>query len=186
VLAAANGFGATFGLLDVTFPAVARGHGAAAAAGILLSALAAGSLAGGLIYGARPSAGTPGRRYPRACLLATAGLVPLLLVPGLIAMTVLAAIAGLCFAPASICQVSVIDDIVASEHRGEAFSWLGTVYGAGLALGAAVAVSSSAPSGVRTALGLGVAATAVAAITVIVGADRLAPPDSTGSSRVRR
>lgn len=185
VLGAAAGFGATFGLLDVTFPAVARGHGAAAAAGILLSAFAAGSLAGGLIYGARPRVGTPGQRYPRACLLAAAGLVPLLLVPGLIAMTVLAAIAGLCFAPAGICQVSVIDDIVAPEHRGEAFSWLGTVYGAGLALGAAVAGQLVSASGVRTALGLGIAATAAAAITVTVGANRLAPPDPGASSRRR-
>ncbi|MEO8968782.1 MAG: MFS transporter [Solirubrobacteraceae bacterium] len=54
VLAAAAGFGATFGLLDVTLPAVAHGHGAAAAAGILLSAFAAGSLAGGLMYGRGP------------------------------------------------------------------------------------------------------------------------------------
>jgi len=96
--------------------------------------------------------------------------VPLLLVPGLIAMTVLAAIAGLCFAPASICQVSVIDDIVAPEHRGEAFSWLDTVYGAGLALGAAVAGQLVSASGVRTALGLGIAATAAAPLVTLVSA----------------
>jgi len=54
----------------------------------------------------------------------------------------------------------VIDDVVAPEHRGEAFSWLGTVYGVGLAVGAAVAGQLVSSSGVRTALGLGIAVTA--------------------------
>ena len=64
VVACSAGFGLTFGLLDVAFPAFARAHGSTASAGILLSAFAAGSLGGGFIYGLRGRAGETGRRYP--------------------------------------------------------------------------------------------------------------------------
>lgn len=128
VLAASAAFGATFGLLDVAFPAFARSHDASAAAGVLLSAFAAGSLAGGLLYGSRPWPGTAAQRYPPLCLLATVGLAPLLITPGLVLMAGLSVLAGLCFAPISISQVAVIDEVTPAEHRAEAFTWLGTLW----------------------------------------------------------
>lgn len=166
---------ATFGLLDVAFPAFARGHSASAAAGILLSAFAAGSLAGGLLYGSRPWPGTAARRYPPLCLLATVGLAPLLLTPGLVLMAGLSVLAGLCFAPIGISQVAVIDEVTPAEHRAEAFTWLGAIYGGGLALGAAVAGQLVSASGVRAALALGVGTTALATPIVAGGMRRLAP-----------
>jgi MFS family permease len=152
VLACSAGFGLSFGLLDVAFPAFARDHGSAAGAGVLLSAFAVGSFAGGFLYGLRSRAGPSGPRYPWLCLLAALGLAPLILEPGLAAMAALAAVSGLCFAPVSTAQFAVVDEVAAPDRRAESFTWLSTVYGTGLAAGAAVCGQLIVDSGIRAAL----------------------------------
>jgi MFS family permease len=162
VVATSAAFGATFGILDVAFPAFARAHGSGAAAGVLLSAFAVGSWIGGFVYGLRPRARSAGQQYPGLCLLAGLGLAPLILTPDLPAMVALAALAGLCFAPITTCQMAVIDEVAPPQHRAEAFTWLGTLYGAGLALGAAVSGQLIASIGTRAALTAACATTLLA------------------------
>jgi MFS family permease len=152
VLACSAAFGLSFGLLDVTFPAFARAHGWTAGAGVLLSAFAVGSLIGGFLYGLRSGAGPSGPRYPWLCLLAALGMAPLILEPGLAAMVALAAVSGLCFAPVSTAQLAVVDEVAPADRKAEAFTWLGTVYGTGLAVGAAVCGQLIEGSGIRAAL----------------------------------
>jgi MFS family permease len=164
VVASSAGFGLTFGLLDVAFPAFARAHGSTASAGILLSAFAAGSLGGGFVYGLRGRAGPSGPRYPWLCLLSAAGLAPLIIEPGLAGMAALAALSGLCFAPVTTAQLAVIDEVAPSERRAEAFTWLGTIYGTGLAVGAAAAGQLIAHSSIRAALIAACAATLAAGV----------------------
>jgi MFS family permease len=153
VVATAAAFGLTFGVLDVAFPAFARTHGSAATAGVLLSAFALGSWVGGFIYGLRRDPKAAGERYPGLCLLAAAGLVPLILTPSLPVMIALAVVSGLCFAPITTCQLAVIDEVAHPDHKAEAFSWLGTLYGTGLAIGAALAGQLITAGGSRAALG---------------------------------
>jgi hypothetical protein len=62
-------FGSAIGVLQVALPAFAAGRGTAEAGGIYLAALSAGSLCGGLVYGARRWPGPPARRLA-VCLLA--------------------------------------------------------------------------------------------------------------------
>jgi MFS family permease len=162
VVATSVAFGLTFGLLDVAFPAFARLHGSAATAGVLLSAFAVGSWIGGFLYGLRPSGRSAGRQYPRLCLLATVGLAPLILTPSLPVMIVLAGLAGLCFAPITTCQVAVIDEVSEPEHKAEAFIWLGTLYGTGIALGAVIAGQLITSSGPREAMAAACGATGLA------------------------
>jgi MFS family permease len=57
--------GMLFGILDVAVPAFARAHGAPAAAGAILAALAVGSMVGGIVYG--PGAGRSRRSATSAC-----------------------------------------------------------------------------------------------------------------------
>jgi MFS family permease len=174
VLMTAAAFGLTFGTLDVAFPAFAREHGSSAAAGVLLSALAAGILAGSLLSGLQRSPAPPGQRYPGLCLLAAAGLAPLAAAPGLGAATALAFLAGACFAPISVCQFAVIGDVAPSERSAEAFTWLGTFYGAGLACGAALAGQLVAAADPRVAMAAACAATAAAWIIATLRAATLA------------
>ncbi len=164
LLATSAAFGITFGVLDVAFPAFARAHGSTAAAGVLLSAFAAGSLVGGFLYGLRPRARTAGELYPALCLLGAIGFLPLILLPGLTAMVGLAVLSGLCFAPAATCQLAVIDEVADPGRRAEAFTWLSTAYGAGLALGAALCGQLLAVSGIRAALATACGAAVLAAI----------------------
>lgn len=180
VVATSATFGLTFGILDVAFPAFARAHGAAATAGLLLSALAVGSWIGGFLYGLHPRARSAGQRYPGLCLLAGVGLAPLILTPSLPAMVALAALSGLCFAPITTCQMAVIDEVTQPGHEAEAFTWLGTLYGAGLALGAAVSGQLIASIGPRAALTAACAATLLAWLLTSARAATLRPA-STGS-----
>src|ERR671938_117672 len=64
MLVALLGLGTAVGVLQVALPAYAAGRGSAAAGGFYLAAISAGSLCGGLVYGARSWPGAPSRRLP--------------------------------------------------------------------------------------------------------------------------
>jgi MFS family permease len=95
-------------------------------------------------------------------------------------MVALAALSGLCFAPITTCQMAVIDEVTQPGHEAEAFTWLGTLYGAGLALGAAVSGQLIASIGPRAALTAACAATLLAWLLTSARAATLRPA-STGS-----
>lgn len=155
-------FGVTFGLLDVTWPAFARSHGSTAAAGLFLSLFALGAGIGGLVYGARRHERSALSLYPGMCLLAAAGLAGVPFAGSLGVMAVLAVVSGACFAPITTVQTAAIDDVAAEAHRAEAFTWVGTLYGAGSALGAALAGQLIVASGQQAALAAAAGATALA------------------------
>ena len=73
--------GIALGATAVAFPAFAEAAGQRSLAGWLLAAEAAGSMAGGLAYGAVPWRGTAHRRLPPLLALLCAGYLPLLLTP---------------------------------------------------------------------------------------------------------
>jgi MFS family permease len=183
VVAGAAGFGLTFGVLDVAFPAVGRADGSVAGSGILLSVFAAGSWVGGFLYGLRAREGRAGRRYPWLALLGALGLAPLALLPGLGVMVLLAAVAGLLFAPITTTQMAIIDELAEPAHRGEAYSWLGTLYGAGVAAGAALAGQLIAGPGLRAALLCAAGTTLLAALTALARAGTLTPVAGPSLSR---
>jgi predicted MFS family arabinose efflux permease len=176
VLMSAAAFGATFGALDVAFPAFARNHGSAAAAGVLLSALAAGIGTGSFVYGLRPPRRGASRRYAPLCGLAALGLLPLIATPGLGAMLALAVLAGLCFAPVTTTQIAVLDGVAPRERPAEAFSWLAILYGAGSAAGAALGGQLVSADGPRAAIVAACAATALAWVVTTARAGTLSGP----------
>ena len=78
IVAAGGLFGITFGVLDVAWPAFAHNHGSTATAGLFLSLFAVGAGIGGLLYGARQHNAPAISTYSALCLLAAAGLTPLI------------------------------------------------------------------------------------------------------------
>ncbi len=182
VLATAAAFGLTFGLLDVAFPVFARVHGSAAVAGVLLSAFAVGGWIGGFLYGTRSSTRTAGQRYPPLRLLGAVSLAPLILTPALPGMAALAMLSGICFAPITNCQLSVIDEVAQPEQKGEAFSWLGTLYGAGSAIGAALAGQIITATSIRVALAAACAASILAWLATSLRASTLNPAPALASA----
>lgn len=131
--------GVALGSIGVAAVGYADEHGGGMVSSYLLSALGVGALAGGLVYGARPWAGPPERRL-RALVAALAlGYLPLVLVPGVAAMTALAGLSGLFLAPALACVFVVLDRHAPRGTVTEAFSWLVTTFVVGNAAGTAAA-----------------------------------------------
>lgn len=129
-----------------------------------------------------PESLTDGEVYPPLCLLAAVGLAPLAAAPGLAAMVALAFVAGACFAPISICQLAIIRDVAPPARTAEAFTWLGTLYGAGLAAGAALAGQLIAAADPRLAIAAACAATAAAWLVATFRAGTLVPAVSARSA----
>jgi MFS family permease len=169
VVATSALWGVNFGGLDVAFPVIARQDGTTAAAGVLLSALAVGLGTTGLAYGRRRAGRTAAARYAPLTLLATAGLLPLLALPPLPALVVLALLAGACFAPITLTQNAAVDEVSPSRGAAEAFALVGSAYGAGVAAGAAVAGTLVDGPGPRAAIALGCCAMLIATGVAALG-----------------
>jgi MFS family permease len=145
--------GISFGTLEVAVPAFSVDHGhRAALAGIMLSAMAVGSVLGGLWYGGRTWSGPIVRRFVALQALFAVGLLPLLLADSLPLMTGLMLVAGLALAPVAAAGYLVVDRIAPPGTVTEATTWVMTANVAGAALGAALGGLVVQHVGVRAAL----------------------------------
>lgn len=131
--------GISFGTLEVAMPAFSVAHGhRAALAGFLLSAMAAGSVLGGLWYGGRHWSGPPVRRFIVLQAIFAVGLLPLIVADSLPLMALLMVVAGLALAPVAATGYLVVDRIAPAGTVTEATTWVMTANVAGGALGAAI------------------------------------------------
>jgi hypothetical protein len=147
LLGALAAMGAAVGVVQVLIPAYADAHGAAATAGLLLAALSAGSLAGGVIYGARPWPGSPAARLPALLLGLGAGFAALAAVDAPVVLGAVLLASGLLLAPSTVVGSTLLDVVVPRGSVTEAFTVMvmGIVAGtaAGNALGGAVVEEGS-------------------------------------------
>ncbi|WP_055553405.1 MFS transporter [Streptomyces sp. NBRC 110028] len=163
--------GIALGAIAVAAVAYADEHGGGMVSSYLLSALGVGALAGGVVYGARPWAGPPERRLRLLVAALALGYVPLVLVPGVPAMTALAGVAGVFLAPALACAFVVIDRHAPAGTVTEAFSWLVTTF----VVGSSVGTAAAGPAVQLGGAGLGFAvpgAAGAAALAVLLAARR--------------
>ncbi|MET7763633.1 MFS transporter [Streptomyces sp. NPDC005393] len=163
--------GLALGAIAVAAVAYADEHGGGMVSSYLLSALGAGALAGGVVYGARGWPGSPERRLRLLVAALALGYVPLTLVPGVAAMTVLAGVAGVFLAPALACAFVVVDRHAPSGTVTEAFSWLVTTFVVGNAVGTAAAGPAVELGGVGPGFAVPGAA-GMAALAVLLAAQR--------------
>ncbi|MFH8491345.1 MFS transporter [Streptomyces longisporoflavus] len=131
--------GMALGSITVAGVSYADGHGGDAVYGWLMAAIGLGALVGGSVYGARQWAGVPEKRLTVLVALLALCYWPLTLTPGAVAMTALAAVAGLFLAPALACAFIIVDRHAPRGTVTEAFSWLVTTFGVGASLGTAAA-----------------------------------------------
>ncbi|PJE94943.1 MFS transporter [Streptomyces carminius] len=174
--------GTALGTIAVAAVAYADGHGDNLIATYLLAAFGAGALAGGLVYGSRTWTGAPEPRLRILVAALAAGCLPLALVPGPAAMTLLSWVAGIFLAPALACAFVVVDRHAPPGTVTEAFSWLVTTFGVGAAAGTAAAGPlvewSGAAAGFRAAGAGGLAALLVLLATRRVLAGGPLPEES--------
>jgi predicted MFS family arabinose efflux permease len=126
------------GALEVGLPALASAHGVPGASGVLLAVNSLGGIAGAAAYAARRWSAPPVTRmiwlmiWLGAALALAAALGPLPAVGAVLFA------AGFALTPA-LTTTSLLADEVAPESRAEAFGWIATAFGVGIAAGAAVA-----------------------------------------------
>ncbi|MER7170699.1 MFS transporter [Streptomyces mesophilus] len=131
--------GLALGSITVAGVAYADDHGQESVYGWLMAALGLGALLGGAFYGARKWTGAPERRLRILVGLLALGYLPLAFTPDVVAMCVLAAVAGVFLAPSLACAFIVVDRHAPRGTVTEAFSWLVTTFGVGAAVGTGVA-----------------------------------------------
>ncbi|MGA5101354.1 MFS transporter [Streptomyces lavendulocolor] len=164
--------GLAMGSIAVAGIAYAEEHGNESVYGWLMAALGLGALIGGVAYGARQWAGAPESRLRVLVGLLALGYLPLTLTPGVVAMTALAALAGVFLAPAIACAFIVVDRHAPRGTVTEAFSWLVTTFGVGAAAGTAVAGPVVQLSGTTASFAVAVAG-GFAALLVLVATRRV-------------
>lgn len=163
------------GSLTVIVPAFASGHHTPGISGPLLSALAAGSLAGAVAYGAVVGPVTWRQRLVGCAALLTAGFVLLAsFAHSVVLLALLLAAVGVALSPTLTSVFIAIERTARSAALTEAFAWTSFSAPAGAAGGQALAGLLIAGPGLSIALWQPAIA-AGAALTVSMLAVRLAP-----------
>ncbi|GAA3945415.1 MFS transporter [Actinomadura viridis] len=161
--------GIALGVYSVAAVAYAERAGDDLASGLLLAAMSAGALAGGLFYGARSWPGSDHRRFLVLMAALAAGYLPLALAPGLPVMTVLAFASGIFLAPMLACSFTLVDRLVPKGTVTEAFAWVVAAFGVGGAIGSAAAGIGQDLAGVSGAFAAAGAGGLLAFLTCLLG-----------------
>ncbi|MEV4624087.1 MFS transporter [Asanoa sp. NPDC049573] len=132
-----GGLGLGLGALGLLVVAFATRHDQVTAVAWIEAALAAGSAVGGIAYGARAWALPRRVQLPLLTLALAAVLVAAGFAPGVVALAVAAALAGLFVAPALTTAYLLVDEAVPAAARTRAGTWVNSAYNAGSSGGTA-------------------------------------------------
>jgi MFS family permease len=138
LLAVLLAFGVAVGIVQVAVPAFADAHGSAAAGGLLLAALSAGNLTGGIVYGSRSWPGTLAFRLTALLVALGAGFALLAAAGGPVVLAALLVLAGLVLAPSTVVGSTLLDHVAPPGTMTEAFAVLVMGIVAGSAVGNAL------------------------------------------------
>ncbi|RMI40275.1 MFS transporter [Actinomadura harenae] len=185
LLASLSMAGIALGVYAVAVVAYAERLHSETASGVLLAAMSAGALTGGLVYGARSWPGELHVRLPWLLVLLAAGYAPLALAPGLPLMTVLAFVSGVFLAPVLACSFSLVDRLAPAGTVTEAFAWIVAAIGAGSALGSFVAGYGEHLAGVSGAFAGAGLGGVLALLACLAGHRTLRPRPVTSESLTR-
>src|SRR5215208_3334770 len=176
VVLVVGAFGTAIGIVQVLLPAFADARGSAETGGLYLAMLSAGSLAGGLIYGAGSWPGAPARRLAPLMLGLAAGFAALAAADTPAVLGVLLVGSGLLLAPTTVVASTLLDTAAPPGTVTEAFAVMvmGIVAGTagGNALGGAIVEGASYEAGALCAAAvalLGAAAAVARHRTLVSG-----------------
>jgi MFS family permease len=158
--------GAILGTLEIALVAFADGVGAKSMSGVLIAGLAVGSMVSGIGWGTVRWRLPLRRRLAWVLVLLTICSVPLLLVHHIWVMVPFVVLAGVAVSPSLISSFTLAEVLVPRAAVTEAFTWIGTALGLGVAVGASVAGKVVDVSGANAAFLVATVAAAIAAIVV--------------------
>jgi MFS family permease len=177
--------GVCLGALEVTMPAFGREQGSGAIAGVALAAISIGSAAGGLLYGSVASRRDPLRDWLMFVFALPAGLALLAAAHSILALLLLAPIAGAALAPLTTVENALVPEVAPEGTLAESFTWIITATVLGVSAGSAMAGALVDAAGWRWAQaaagGLGLVG-AVIAVTRRRTMAPGAPPQDGGAS----
>jgi MFS family permease len=161
--------GLSLGVVSVAVVTYADARDVPYASGLLLALTAGGAFIGGLAYGRRARLGPPYRRLLLLMGGLAAGYLPLTWAPPFPVMPVLALLSGVFLAPVLACTFTLVDGLAPRGTVTEAFAWLVTAFGAGSAVGAALAGIAGDAAGVHGAFAVAGAGGVLALLTLLAG-----------------
>ncbi|MEE6281598.1 MFS transporter [Georgenia sunbinii] len=161
--------GAVFGGADVSVVAFTEEAGAKQLAGLVLGAMALGSLISGLAYGARHWASPLWLRFILGTALLTAGTAAFLLAHSPAVLAAIAFVAGFAIAPTLINGNGLVQSLVPPRRLTEGFTWLGAAVGVGVSLGASVSGTVIDAVGARGGFVVIALAAALALVIAVAG-----------------
>ncbi len=158
--------GATLGTFEIALVAFADQAGEKALSGVLIAGLALGSMASGIGWGTVRWRIPLRLRLAGVLALLTLLTVPLLLVEDIWLMIPFVVLAGVAVSPSLISSFTLAEVLVPRAVVTEAFTWIGTALGLGVAVGASVAGKIVDVAGANTAFLVATVAAALAALVV--------------------
>jgi hypothetical protein len=175
--------GLALGGLAVSVPALAAQVGALNWSGLMLSAVFAGSMIGGLAYGARKWTGPARHRLMAALSLITLFLVLFRLLPWLPAKGVALLLAGVSVAPGLTVVLSLVPRLAHRGRTAEAFSWLSFAEPAGAGAGSWLAGLAASAHLLPLALWLPAAGAAASLAISALPWNAIRQPGNAGAER---
>lgn len=167
--------GFPIGALDVALPAFGVDEGSRSLGGVFIAAMAAGSLIGGVWYGARGGSSGALRTYLVLSLLFPVGFALVALPTSVLAMLIVAPIAGAVWAPLTTAENELTGAVAPAGTVTEAYAWIITGVVAGVSAGTAIAGVVVEESGWRDAVLVGTAVAALGAAWAIARRRTLEP-----------
>jgi MFS family permease len=168
--------GAILGTLEIALVAFADQVGAKAMSGVLIAALALGSMASGIGWGTVHWRHPLRHRLAAVLFLLTVLSIPLTLIHDIWVMLPFVLLAGIAVSPSLISSFTLAEVLVPRAVVTEAFTWIGTALGLGVAIGASVAGKVVDVSGANAAFLVATVAAAIAAVVVALFQRRLRVP----------
>ncbi|MDQ4037410.1 MAG: MFS transporter [Actinomycetota bacterium] len=128
--------GGILGDLQVSLVAFAEEQGAYAMSGVLIAALAVGSMTSGILWGALHFRTPLGSRLISTLTCLTLLSIPLTLIGDIWPMVIAVALFGFAISPSLITSFTLVERLVPEDIVTEGFTWVGTAVGLGVAVGA--------------------------------------------------
>jgi MFS family permease len=158
--------GAILGCLEIALVAFADQEGAKSLSGVLIASLAVGSMASGIGWGTVHWRHPLRHRLAAVLVLMTVLSVPLLVITDVWLMVPFVVLAGIAVSPSLISSFTLAELLVPRSAVTEAFTWIGTALGLGVAVGASVAGKIVDVAGANAAFSVATVAAGIAAIVV--------------------
>lgn len=175
--------GGILGALEVTLVAFSEEIGYYSLSGVLIAALAVGSMTSGILWGTIRWNMVLRQRLVVVLTVLTVLSVPLVLIGNIVAMAVAVVIFGAMISPSLISSFTLTELLVPSKIVTEGFTWLGTALGLGVALGGGSSGLFVDLFGANRAF-LVATGLALIALAVVVAFQRtLAPPGETATGQ---